>query len=94
MRGVDYRSGGDTRGIALLIMSQFDNERTYKQGLGRVGRYDEQYMRCLWNEAGDPVDTDKRSAYLSRLREASKPAGGKLENKRRSKLLDKQDSKT
>ena len=75
MRGVDYRASNDTKGIALLIMSQFENEKTYKQGLGRVGRYDEQYLRCLWNETGDPVDTDKRCAYLSRLREASKPVG-------------------
>lgn len=41
MRGIDYRANSDTEGIALLIMSSFDHERAYKQGLGRVGRYNE-----------------------------------------------------
>ena len=41
MRGIDYRANSDTEGIALPIMSNFDHERAYKQGLGRVGRYNE-----------------------------------------------------
>ena len=51
---------------------------------------------------GDPVDSDRRAIYLSKLREASKAAiqasqankiTGKMSNSRREKLLTKQNER-
>ena len=51
MRGVDYRiaeeARKDTDGISLLIHNTFDSKRSYIQGLGRVGRYNEKCHRFL-----------------------------------------------
>ena len=50
MRGVDYRvlqGHGDTQGIALFIMTRFDTQRAFIQGLGRVGRYGEEERRFV-----------------------------------------------
>ena len=49
-RGVDYRAcnDDDTLGIALLVMSEVDNERAYIQLLGRVGRFKEPCKRFKW----------------------------------------------
>ena len=46
MRGVDYRS----ELIDLLILANFDNERAYRQALGRVGRFGDRCSR--WMQEG------------------------------------------
>ena len=56
MRGVDYRAAKHTRGISLLIMSDFDSRRSYIQGLGRVGRYNECSQRFIWEQLKEPVN--------------------------------------
>ena len=73
MRGVDYRvckDATDTIGISLLVMARFDTQRSYVQGLGRVGRYDERSLRFLWDQLGEPVDKFKEMAILARLKMA------------------------
>ena len=37
LRGFDYKC---PTGVALLVAKQFDSERSLKQGMNRVGRYD------------------------------------------------------
>ena len=56
MRGVDYRAAKHTRGISLLIMGDFDSQRSYIQGLGRVGRYNECSQRFIWEQLKEPVN--------------------------------------
>ena len=41
MRGVDYRS----KCIDMLLLSDLDNERAYRQALGRVGRFGDHCTR-------------------------------------------------
>ena len=47
MRGFDYRSAAGTDGIALLIAKTFNSKRAFLQGLGRCGRYSDQYRRAI-----------------------------------------------
>ena len=70
MRGVDYRAAKHTRGISLLIMSDFDSRRSYIQGLGRVGRYNECSQRFIWDELKEPVNKRKETAVFAKLRMA------------------------
>ena len=70
MRGVDYRAGKNTLGISLLIMAAFDSQRSYIQGLGRVGRYNECSLRFIWEALQEPVNKKKETAIFAKLRMA------------------------
>ena len=72
MRGVDYRiaeeARKDTDGISLLIHNTFDSRRSYIQGLGRVGRYNEKCQRFLHTSIKDPpVDNAKAHKINAKL---------------------------
>ena len=70
MRRVDYRVAKHTRGISLLIMSDFDSKRSYVQGLGRVGRYNEDSRRFIWEQLAEPVNKKKETAMFAKLKAA------------------------
>ena len=57
MRGIDYRCDQSrSRGLAIIIMSQFGHTRDLIQGLGRVGRYHEAYLRFKSSHMTHAVD--------------------------------------
>ena len=55
MRGLDYRSA-EPGGIALLLTKRFPSKRTFKQALGRVGRFDEPCKRYHYDSIANLVD--------------------------------------
>ena len=59
MRGVDYRTANGI-GIKLLIARNFQSQRAYIQGQGRVGRYMEDCERFML--AG--IDSVDEKAYI------------------------------
>jgi hypothetical protein len=87
MRGLDYRSTEDG-GIALFITKKFPSKRTFKQALGRVGRFDEPCKRYMVKSLGDGVDLTKRIEYMGQL---SLTAGAALRVKREEKAKRKRD---
>ena len=68
MRGVDYRVLSGTEGISLLVMSCFESTRAYIQALGRVGRFNEQAKRFIWDRLQETVDKDAEIGTIARLR--------------------------
>jgi hypothetical protein len=56
MRGLDYRSV-EKEGIALLVAKKFSSKRTYKQALGRVGRFGEPCKRYKSKDVAEGFDT-------------------------------------
>ena len=65
MRGFDYRSA-DGRGIALLLCLGFDTNRSYRQALGRVGRFGDPFKRFKLFEQ-EMVEKDKQNELDSAL---------------------------
>ena len=82
MRGVDYRSA---TGISLLIMGAFTSSRAFVQGLGRVGRYTERYLRFLHNDLQSPVDADSQADIIGLLKSRTK--GSKCNNRKEDMRL-------
>ena len=72
MRGVDYRAAKGTQGISLLIMGTFTSTRAYVQGLGRVGRYNENCLRFLWKHLKTPVDDVSQDKIVGQLKALTK----------------------
>ena len=65
MRGFDYRSA-DGNGIALLLCLGFDTNRSYRQALGRVGRFGDPFKRFKLFEQ-EMVEKDKQNELDSAL---------------------------
>lgn len=62
MRGLDYRS----QKIELLVMRSFEHKRALLQGLGRVGRQDDEYRR--FKTAGlELVDQESSLKFYSKI---------------------------
>ena len=65
MRGFDYRSA-DGQGIALLLCLDFDTNRSYRQALGRVGRFGDPCKRfSLFDQ--EMVDKDQQNELDSKF---------------------------
>ena len=65
MRGFDYRSA-DGNGIALLLCLGFDTNRSYRQALGRVGRFGDPCKRfSLFDQ--EMVDKNQQNELDSKL---------------------------
>lgn len=76
MRGVDYHC--ETKGIDLLIATQFPNTRAYVQGLGRVGRYYFPCGRFCHPDIENPVNEREEHALMATLHQLTNAIPAKL----------------
>jgi len=66
MRGHDYRA--PKKGLKLLIAVRFSHERGARQGLGRVGRQNDPFLRFRIKGVDKLVDTAKELAFTAKLK--------------------------
>jgi hypothetical protein len=92
MRGLDYRSTED-EGIALFITKNFPSRRTFKQALGRVGRFDEPCKRYMLPSLEDGVDFAKRMQFTGLLNGIAEKAKKKNAQKKREKKAEMKTKK-